>query len=536
MLLTAKSRSNFLATAVPLLLSGAITCFDLPLAPTATKAHAQFFGAKNEIRWYEDLAPAVQHATTNNLPLMLHFYGDNCPPCRVLERKAYKDPELIGKLNAQVVAVRINAEKNIDLRTRYNITRWPQDVYLLPDGTEIHRTVSPQDPAVYAKTIDRMSMLHQEWNLKNNLSAQANERRLANLTTTQQAYQNVNSQNMMANRNMPMAASQLNPRQAPNATLPPANLPSGLGMNQVNATTVSHQRNAQPPQTISFDNLPAPAVVFNPELQNEQSSTPTVAQATNAANELPTILTAPRMSNAGATTINNPFLATSTNANQTSQPTVVAASPISTANPMATTVANPYAAHNLNPEQQGTNEFAMTSSAPMHMASSPTQLVSSPQPSPQDIASTPSNPPADPSKEATVGLDGYCPVTLFMAVKGEIDQSECWTQGSPKFAVKHRGRIYLCASEAMRQRFLKGPDIYSPCLSGYDLIHYIKTQELIDGRCEFGCFQGDTGRIFLFANQQNSDEFRQKEAFYSRLVNTNQPERVANQPDMTPIR
>ncbi len=52
-----------------------------------------------EIQWIDDFPTAIRYATSNNLPLMLHFYGDNCPPCRLLEKKAFRDPQLIGKIN-----------------------------------------------------------------------------------------------------------------------------------------------------------------------------------------------------------------------------------------------------------------------------------------------------------------------------------------------------------------------------------------------------------------------------------------------------
>nr|MCU0715209.1 thioredoxin family protein [Pirellula sp.] len=116
-----------------------------------------------EIQWIDDFPTAIRYATSNNLPLMLHFYGDNCPPCRLLEKKAFRDPQLIGKINGQLVAVRINGEKQKELRERYQVTRWPTDVYLLPNGEEIYRTVSPQDPSVYGQMVDRVALRHRDW-------------------------------------------------------------------------------------------------------------------------------------------------------------------------------------------------------------------------------------------------------------------------------------------------------------------------------------------------------------------------------------
>lgn len=496
MQLTVKSRPNFLATALPFVLASTFSYVDLPIGSLTNSVQAQQH-LTNEIRWYEDLAPAIQYASTNNLPLMLHFYGDNCPPCRLLERKAFKDSHLIGKLNSSVVAVRINAEKQTDLRTRYNITRWPQDVFVTANGQELHRSVSPQDPAVYGKLIDRIALRHRDASIIDASAMAAKERRFTNQTSSQISH------NQPAN---------------------PMTLASTGSYPVKTVSPVAHSKNAPASQTISFDHLSAPAVTYNEE-----------AAALPTPNGLPIINVASTGKSANTATMTNPFV-------QSPATSAVATAPMTnTSETMVSTPQPPLGMPGMDGVQGMEQNSVMQESmaVPMHMTSSPTSMrsVSASAVHPNDIAATPSNPPSiEHNKEATVGLDGYCPVTLFMAVKGEIDQSNCWTQGSPKFAVKHRGRIYMCATEDMRQRFLKGPDIYSPCLSGFDLIHYIKTQELIDGKCEFGCFQGDTGRIFLFASQENSDEFRQKEAFYSRLVNTNQPERVATQPDLTPVR
>ena len=472
MLLTVKSRP-ILATALPVLLTGVFTCADLPFASLANSLQAQQQPA-NEIRWFEELAPAIQYASVNNLPLMLHFYGDNSPPCRLLERKAFKNPELIGTMNAQIVAVRINAEKNKELRTRYNITRWPTDVFVTNSGKELYRSVSPQDPVVYGRMIDRMALRNRDWTIEQNVAAQTAERRLNNQTSAQSARFGQNGQN---------------------------------------------GQNGPAP---SFPSADRESVAVQPAANQGELPRITAGSGIAAGNKM--------MASSGAPspvgqTVSNPFMAAAPAVSPPDQAISATSSP---ALGMSTGMST------------GMSAGAASTGVPVHMASSPTSARSASNVAavdPHDIASTPSNlPAATPQSETSVGLEGYCPVTLFMAVKGEIDQANCWTQGQPKFAVKHRGRIYMCASEDMRQRFLQSPDLYSPCLSGFDLIHYIKTQELIDGKCEFGCFQGDTGRIFLFANQENSNEFRQKEAFYSRLVNANQTERVATQPDAVQVR
>lgn len=397
-----------------------------------------------EIQWIDDFPTAIRYATSNNLPLMLHFYGDNCPPCRLLEKKAFRDPQLIGKINGQLVAVRINGEKQKELRDRYQVTRWPTDVYLLPNGEEIYRTVSPQDPSVYGQMVDRVALRHRDWKAGEVAAAQANEQRLANRTSTQIAMDRrpTPSSSMASSRSHPV----LNTAPNPSAAIQPQQPTPGFQQ----PARVAQQPTPHPstmPQTVAPQTQ---RVIANPHLAGGPILVPPAAPMT------------PQPA-----------------------PQAPAAPEVKVAGVPATTIAN--------------------------------QSSSTVEPS--------------------VGLDGFCPVSLFHGAKSTDPNRVVWTEGSPKFAVKHRGRIYLCASEAYRQEFLRAPDLYAPCLSCYDLIHYIKTQQLVNGKCEFGCFQADTGRVFLFASQEHCDEFRRNESYYSQLIqNGSGPERVAAQPDGLPVR
>jgi protein disulfide-isomerase len=106
-----------------------------------------------QIAWSDDLAATMQLAQSTGKPVLVHFYGDNCPPCRMLEKKAFKDPLLIQAIGEHLLAVRINAERDTKTAARFRVNRWPTDVYLYADGEEIYRNISAQDPAAYEKTV-----------------------------------------------------------------------------------------------------------------------------------------------------------------------------------------------------------------------------------------------------------------------------------------------------------------------------------------------------------------------------------------------
>ena len=81
-----------------------------------------------QIAWSDDLAATMQLAQSTGKPVLVHFYGDNCPPCRMLEKKAFKDPLLIQAIGEHLLAVRINAERDTKTAARFRVNRWPSSL------------------------------------------------------------------------------------------------------------------------------------------------------------------------------------------------------------------------------------------------------------------------------------------------------------------------------------------------------------------------------------------------------------------------
>lgn len=155
---------------------------------------------------------------------------------------------------------------------------------------------------------------------------------------------------------------------------------------------------------------------------------------------------------------------------------------------------------------------------------------------------TPSSPDASTARSIepthivadSIGLDGHCPVELIDSLA--LGTSPSWISGSPAYAVRHRGRIYHCSSELARQKLLSAPDRYTPCLSCFDLVCFFETGDLVDGKCEFGCIQPNTKRVFLFATKENLEAFDRDNQRYAQLIDGMSPERVAGRTDETRIR
>jgi thiol-disulfide isomerase/thioredoxin/YHS domain-containing protein len=435
------------------------------------------------IRWFDDFNAGVQYANSQQFPIMLHFYGESCPPCKMLEKRAYKNPELVGKINNQMVAIRINGDRQKELRDRYQIRSWPTDVYLTPTGKELYRTTSPQDPAVYAQIVDRVSLQCADWNVEQMAARQSQNHRLANRTATQ----------TIQSGQSPIAPTLTGP--APHPVVTQSRI-AGLPPTTNQSPTDLKQRRIDNPYVAS-----GPVVV--PPAQTHASN-----QLFSNVAEQPIRRVAPNAGPSHPGPDRTPSLETSPSGSSVP----VASRPVA-AQPIAANLGNSAPNFNLDPR------MASQATQPEQRVSVQSQGLSG----------------SEKISSAQLGLGGFCPVTLVMA--GRNKSVDCWVEGKPEFAVRHRGRVYLCSSEQARQLFLKEPDSYAPALSNYDLIHFVKTGQLIDGRCEFGSFQPTTGKVFLFANQQNCDEFQQWEAYYSEILQRSEsPERVAVKPGPSQVR
>lgn len=405
------------------------------------------FAIEREIAWTEDYEAAVQRAATTNSIVLLHFYGDYCPPCKLLDKKTFHDPALVSKMNEHLVPVKINADRRRDLAQKFQVTRWPTDIYLFPNGDEIYRGVSNADPAVYCKTIERIALRHRDWTVERNSTARAKEKR----------------------QDRALAA----------------HTPQIQSEKPIHAGNAGHSVRTQ---AASWTNKP--------------DATPgNVSAPSSSGTALP-----------NSRVIENPYVV--------QQPIVVPPVPASAGQQILPAKASP---HQFLSEP-GSNQPVQPVIAQTISSQREIQLQQS-QPNPQ--LAQQNNPIASQQVDAeTIGLGGFCPVTLIESLKEP--NTKGWVEGAKSFAVRHRGRVYHCASERARQLLLREPDRFTPCLSGFDIVHFCKAGELHDGKCEFGCIQEGTNRVFLFETKANYDEFTQNSAFYSHVLDSARPERVAN--------
>lgn len=102
---------------------------------------------------FEDLPfdKALEKAGKEKKVVMIDFYTTWCGPCKMLDKSTWPNPDVKKLLMEKTVALKIDAEKNRELSQKYGISRYPQMVFIRPDGTEIDRLIGFRDAAAFLR-------------------------------------------------------------------------------------------------------------------------------------------------------------------------------------------------------------------------------------------------------------------------------------------------------------------------------------------------------------------------------------------------
>lgn len=106
------------------------------------------------IAWENSPERGFELARQTSKPLMIVFYTDWCPNCKILENNALKAPAVIGE-SQNFVNLRINAEKRRDYAGQFGVNSYPTVVFFNPAGSVLHRfsaTRSPDEMLAEMKT------------------------------------------------------------------------------------------------------------------------------------------------------------------------------------------------------------------------------------------------------------------------------------------------------------------------------------------------------------------------------------------------
>ncbi len=107
----------------------------------------------SEIKWRTDLNSALLEAKKTNKSVFIDFYATWCSPCKLMEQNTYSNPEVIAKLNANYIPVKIDVDKNPQIVSEYKVYGYPTMVILNPNGIEIKRFSGYRDADTFLNEI-----------------------------------------------------------------------------------------------------------------------------------------------------------------------------------------------------------------------------------------------------------------------------------------------------------------------------------------------------------------------------------------------
>ena len=122
---------------------------------------------------------ALAQAKKSDKVVMIDFYTTWCVPCKQLDNTTWKDDSVVKWLRQQTVALKIDAEKEPKLASRYRVNAYPSMVFVAPDGKEKGRIIGYRDAQRFLKEAnDALKGISLLEGLRKQLAADANNPRL----------------------------------------------------------------------------------------------------------------------------------------------------------------------------------------------------------------------------------------------------------------------------------------------------------------------------------------------------------------------
>ncbi|UCC68440.1 MAG: thioredoxin family protein [Armatimonadota bacterium] len=91
------------------------------------------------IAWSYDYQAALALAKEQNKPLMVDVFATWCKPCQMLDEEVFSRPD-VAESSQNFVCVKLDGDKNPDLREKLGVTGYPTVVFLSPDGRALRRS------------------------------------------------------------------------------------------------------------------------------------------------------------------------------------------------------------------------------------------------------------------------------------------------------------------------------------------------------------------------------------------------------------
>jgi YHS domain-containing protein/thiol-disulfide isomerase/thioredoxin len=521
------------ANRIVFLAVAAVTCF----APAVASA-------LDQIPWVGSVRQAQQIAKARGRLVLLHFRGNNCPPCDRMDNEIFTQAGVARAIAINYVPVKINVDESPELKTHYKVSQWPTEIVLAPDGKEVKRWVgAPKSDDAYISHLDGIAANFRVYQhggqaeLADAGSRESSDRdeREGRSGDANSPYRQVQYNQQSNPQNNQDASRSASSAQSYSSSLPPRGEAQAYSQNRWRqsepgdpADPARHDYRSDGANRAASDDpasryAPPTAYTsrqsqFAPQGRPEYETTSAGGASNGASGGLAEAGDSEIGAREQASAVEperqqeqfNPYSRPDVrvaqapsedySANQFPANQYPAGQSSAGQYPSGSSTANPYQP---SQPQAGQPQAGSYQSNP-YQASSPQQAGAAYGAPANGAAQSPAIAVAPPP----LAMDGFCPVTLC--------ERQEWIKGDRRYGAIHRGRTYTFTTQQAQAEFLQNPDRYSPVLSGCDVVRFIDGGEFVDGLRKYGIFVGE--HVFLFADEGSLDAFEKNPRHYAQAA------------------
>lgn len=114
------------------------------------------------IVWETDFKKAMQLAADTDRLVIIHFYGDYCPPCRKMDAEVFSRDDVAAAIEPHYVALKVDSQENPNAVKNLNITSIPSDLVATPRREIIYRRQGESSAERYTREMLHVVQKHRE--------------------------------------------------------------------------------------------------------------------------------------------------------------------------------------------------------------------------------------------------------------------------------------------------------------------------------------------------------------------------------------
>ena len=109
------------------------------------------------VQWQPTLERAQVVAAHSNRLVLVHFWGNGCPPCAWMEREVFSRQDVASSVDRGYVAVKINKDQFPDIARQFGVAAVPTDVIVTPQGQILGNYVGKVSAADFVGRLNQIS-------------------------------------------------------------------------------------------------------------------------------------------------------------------------------------------------------------------------------------------------------------------------------------------------------------------------------------------------------------------------------------------